>query len=143
MLLSNQRDQLRRLWCQSWQRYRQNQPLEPLEREIVAVILDHPEYHPLLEDSDRALTSDSSPIDGENPFLHLAMHLAIREQIATNRPQGIAALRQQLLARQQDPLAVEHLMMDELGHALWQAQRNAQPPNEAEYLAALQRLIHR
>jgi hypothetical protein len=29
------------------------------------------------------------PGEGENPFLHMGLHLALREQIATDRPAGI------------------------------------------------------
>ena len=75
-----------------------------------------------------------------NPFLHMGMHLAIREQLATNRPAGITETFGLLMARVQDAHAVEHRMMECLGEALWQAQRSGQEPDEARYLACLRQL---
>ena len=60
-------------------------PLEPLQAQIVDVITLHPEYHPLLEAAD-APAATAVP-GGENPYLHLSLHLALREQ-AGHQPPG-------------------------------------------------------
>lgn len=141
MLYGQNRDEIRRVYCTAWDKHQQGLPLEALEQQLVAVIGLHPEYHALLADRDAALTRDFTPEMGQtNPFLHMGMHLAIREQLATDRPAGITETFGLLMAHVQDAHEAEHRMMECLGEALWQSQRSAQVPDEARYLACLQQL---
>jgi hypothetical protein len=131
---------LRRMYVDAWRKHRESRPVEPVEDQIVGVIALHPEYAPLLED-EAALDRDYTPEAGQtNPFLHMGLHLAIREQVATNRPAGIAHVHQALAARFGDTHAAEHAMIERLGEALWQAQRSGLPPDEAAYLESLRML---
>ncbi|STX27571.1 Domain of uncharacterised function (DUF1841) [Legionella beliardensis] len=131
----------RALFFSSWRKYRLKEALSPLEQQLVEVITAHPEYHALLEQEDFYLKQEYFPELGQtNPFLHLGLHLAIREQVATNRPFGIKKCFQDLLNRYGDPLTVEHKMMDCLAECLWHAQRNQILPDEAAYLTALSHL---
>jgi hypothetical protein len=132
---------LRRLYLEAWRKSREGRPLEPLENQIVNVIELHPEYHALLADQPAALGQDFAPEQGQtNPFLHMGLHLAIREQLATDRPAGVRAVYQRLAGRIGDRHEVEHRMMDRLAEALWQAQRSGQPPDEAAYLRSLRQI---
>ncbi|ASQ47407.1 hypothetical protein clem_14405 [Legionella clemsonensis] len=131
----------RQLFFTSWQKYLTKQPLLPLEQQIVDVIIAHPEYHALLESNNKEQAY--FPEMGQtNPFLHMGLHLAIREQVSTNRPEGITKIYQQLLKKYADALAVEHSMMDYLAECLWRAQRDNTLPNEADYLQALKQLLN-
>jgi predicted RNA polymerase sigma factor len=95
----------------------------------------------VLESGADALEQDYRPEDGQtNPFLHMGLHLAIREQVSTNRPAGIASVHRSLAAKLGDVHAAEHAMIECLGQALWQAQRSGLPPDEAAYLESLRRL---
>ena|SRR5690349_512089 len=140
-LFQNQsRDDLRRMYVDAWRKYRERTVLEPLEAQIAQVIVEHPEYHALLEDSDAALSRDFTPESGQsNPFLHMSLHLTVRDQVATDRPAGIRAAYE-ALARRRDPHAVEHAIVEHLAEALWQAQRDGTPPNEQVYLRRVQKL---
>ncbi len=141
MLYGQNRDEIRRVYCTAWNKHQQGLPLEALEQQLVAVIALHPEYHALLADHDAALARDFTPEMGQtNPFLHMGMHLAIREQLATDRPAGITDAFGALMARVQDAHEVEHRMMECLGEALWQSQRSGQVPDEARYLECLRQL---
>lgn len=143
MLFGHDRDQLRRLYCEAWQAHRERLPLEPLQAEIVAVVKLHPEYQALLETPERAIDKDYSPEQGDtNPFLHMGLHLAIHEQVATDRPAGIRALYQQLLADHKDAHDLDHQLMDCLAEMIWQAQREALEPDEAAYLSCIQALAN-
>ena len=140
MLFGSTRDELRRGWLEAWQRARVGTILTPLETQIAAIVAEHPEYHSWLERGDVALQADFRPEDGNvNPFLHLSMHLALRDQVNTNRPVGIAAVHTKLAGRH-GPHEAGHLMMEMLGRALWEAQRAGRAPDEQTYLEALQRL---
>lgn len=136
------RSGLRQQYLEAWRRHRAGVPLEPLEHQLVSVIEQHPEYHPLLEDDPQALGRDYTPESGQsNPFLHLGLHLAIREQVATNRPAGIAAIHHDLSRRLGDVHEAEHRMLERLGEALWFSQRTGRPPDEAAYLESLRQLL--
>lgn len=135
------RRSLRDMYVEAWRRHGEGLPMEPLQAQVADVIADHPEYQPLLEGDEEALERDWTPGDGEtNPFLHMGMHLAIREQVATDRPPGIAGIHRRLAGRLGDAHAAEHAMMECLGEALWRARRDGHPPDEAAYLEALRRL---
>ena len=138
-MFGDDRNELRRLFFHSWRKAQQNEPLEPLESLIAEIIRLHPEYHALLEDEDANLDKDYTPEMGQtNPFLHMAMHISIQEQLQTDRPAGIRARYQQLMASQHDAHEVEHTMMECLGQMIWQAQRDNCPPDEQLYLDCLQ-----
>ncbi|MEJ2059242.1 MAG: DUF1841 family protein [Gammaproteobacteria bacterium] len=140
MFFGNDRNALRRYYCDIWSRHRNGEPLDALGTQIARVIAEHPEYHALLEATDAAVEAEYTPEQGEaNPFLHMGMHLAIREQAATDRPAGIAAVHARLAARL-GPLEAEHQMMECLGTALWEAGRSGHDPDEAAYLECLKRL---
>jgi hypothetical protein len=135
------REQLRQTYLNSWRKYSARQPLEPLEAQVAAVIAEHPEYIPLLESDTQALTADYTPEGGRaNPFLHMGLHLAIRDQVATNRPPGIAEIHQTLAQRLGSAHTAEHAMLEVLAETLWEAQRSARPPDEQRYLERLRLL---
>lgn len=141
MFFGQNRDELRRFYVEAWRNYRNSLPLQPLEVLIGEVIALHPEYHSMLEDEEQALAGEFLPESGQsNPFLHMGMHIAIREQLSTNRPIGIADVHKGLLKKVGDPHEVEHQMMECLGQAIWEAQNRGIPPDEGEYLECLKRL---
>ncbi len=133
------REQLRAAWRESWQRHLQGLPLEPLQAQMSDLIAMHPEYAPHLE---AVVAAGAAPDDGasSNAFLHLALHLALREQVATNRPAGIASVHQRLAVTHGDVHAAEHRMIEVLGQVLWDAQRAGRMPDEQQYLAVLRKL---
>ena len=110
---------------------RAREPLEPLEAQLAAVIAEHPEYVGWLESGEEALSAEFTPEGGrENPFLHMGLHLAIREQVATDRPAGIARVHQELRQRTGSAHAAEHAMIEALAETLWEAQRSGAAPDE-------------
>lgn len=141
MFFPADRDELRRVYLQAWQRHQDGLPLEPLQAQIADVVAAHPEYQPLLESGEDVLDRDWLPEQGRaNPFLHMGMHLAIREQLSTDRPRGIVAVHRGLMKRFGDAHETEHRMAECLGEALWRSQRSGLPPDESAYLDALRRL---
>jgi hypothetical protein len=135
------REQLRRRYLDAWRKFAAHEPLEPLEAQLAAVIAEHPEYVSWLESGDPALLADFTPEGGhENPFLHMGLHLAIREQVATDRPAGIARVYEELRRRSESAHAAEHRMIEPLAETLWEAQRSGETPDELIYLERLRRL---
>jgi len=134
------RDEVRQMYLAVWHKLQQKMPLEPMEALIADVIEIHPEYHSLLETGDNIRQQEFTPEQGQtNPFLHMGMHIALREQAAADRPPGVKAIHQKLLT-QKGWHKAEHDMMECLGQSLWSAQRNNQLPDEAAYLDCLKKL---
>lgn len=141
MLFSQNRDELRRMYFDAWHKRRNRMPASPLETQIADAIELHPEYHALFDDPNSALDRDWQPEGGAtNPFLHLGLHLAVRDQIATDRPAGLRAAFQAVATRTGDTHRAEHLVIDCLAQALWTAQRSGIAPDEQAYLRAVQQL---
>lgn len=138
MIFGEDRGELRRMYVTAWRKHLAGEPMSPLESEIARVVTEHPEYHDAVEgDVDREFTVESGQT---NPFLHMGLHLGIREQVATNRPPGIAAIFRSLATLHGDAHAAEHRMIDCLAETLWEAQRAGLAPDEASYLERLRRL---
>ena len=139
MIFGQDRSELRRMYVDAWQKSRTGAMLSPLEAQIARVIEDHPEYHALMTSD--AVEADFTPEGGQsNPFLHMGLHLAIREQVATDRPAGIAALFNDLLVKTGDAHDAEHQAIECLAESLWEAQRENVAPDEQAYLERLRRL---
>ena len=137
------RADLRRMYLDAWRKHRDGRLLEPLEDQLVRVITDHPEYQPTVEMDQAAVERDYLPEGGQtNPFLHMGLHLAIREQVSTDRPRGITAVHA-ALSNRFGPHDAEHRMIECLGDALWQSQRSGTPPDESAYLESLRNLVGR
>jgi hypothetical protein len=135
------RDELRRVYIDAWRKHREGLPMEPLEAQVADVVALHPEYQAALERPDDVVDRDYSPEGGQsNPFLHMGLHLAIRDQIATNRPAGIRQAFAGVVARLGTAHDAEHRVIECLAEALWEAQRAGRPPDEQAYLLRVQRL---
>ena len=140
-MFGQNRQQLRQFYHQVWQKQLANEPLDALEAMIAQVISEHPEYQKIFN-SDASLEQEYFVEDGDtNPFLHMGLHISLHEQISTDRPVGIRDLYQQLQAKFGTAHDTEHQMMECLTESLWLAQRHNQPPSEADYLIALQKLL--
>jgi hypothetical protein len=138
------RAQLRQMYLATWRKFRAREPLQPLEQQVAAVIAEHPEYIAWLETGTEVLSANFTPEGGrENPFLHMGMHLAIREQLSTNRPAGFADLHRQLCEHYGGAHEAEHALLGPLGETLWEAQRAGRAPDEADYLRKVEALVAR
>ena len=132
---------MRRRYLDAWQKFSARQVLSPLEAQLAAVIAEHPEYLAWLESGEEVLGAEFTPEGGrQNPFLHMGLHLAIREQVATDRPPGIAAVHAALARRHGGVHDAEHIMIEPLAQTLWEAQRSGKAPDEAGYLERLRGL---
>ncbi len=139
-MFDQNRNQLRKVFFDTWKQKSTNSPLDAMQTIIANIIELHPEYHNLLENED-TLDKDYLPDEGEtNPFLHMSMHIALHEQISTDRPPGIKIVYQKLTLRHGAAHDAEHAMMECLGEALWKAQRDQTMPDEQAYLKCLQKL---
>ena len=140
-MFAETREQVRSHFIDVWRKMGTREPMEPLEQLLAAVIEHHPEYHPLLDRPESAVATDFGATGGTNPFLHMSLHVALHEQLQTDRPRGVVAAYETLREHAGlEPHQLEHRMIECLSASLWDAQQNARPPDEAAYLECLRRI---
>lgn len=134
MLYTQNRTQQRQFLGNVWQKFLNKQTLDPLETQLAKVIALHPEYHTLIQD----IESDYFPEQGEiNPFLHINLHLSLREQLSINQPSGIKKYYQKILSKVKNPHEAEHQMMDCIAQMIFSSQKNDLPMNHQAYVDCL------
>ena len=123
-----------------WKKHAEGAALTPLESLALSVVLEHPEYHPVLDDREANLEREWRPEGGQtNPFLHVSMHVAIEEQLSIDQPPGIRAAVAALERRTGSAHDARHAVMDCLAEMVWQSQRNGVAFDNAAYLDCLAR----
>lgn len=135
------REQVRDFFIQTWQKHQQKLSLSGMERMAVGWILQHPEYHDVLENPE-ARSKDFTVAEGQiNPFLHLSMHITIEEQVSIDSPPGIRKVFEHLSAKL-DEHEAHHEIMECLGQVIWQSQHNRTPLDQQLYVELLQQRIN-
>ena len=130
-MFSQDRKKQREYLAASWQKYTKNEPLEPLEKQLASIIEIHPEYHELIGN----INSDYFPEQGEvNPFLHINLHLALRDQLSIDQPKGIKEAHEKLINQYKNSHKVEHLMMECIAEMIYISQKNNTVMDHENYL---------
>ncbi len=143
------RDETRKFFYDVWHKIFTSATLSPLETIVADVIKKHPEYHKILDCSVNGSFDSNEPNDSakiDNPFLHMGLHIALIEQLQTDRPKGVRRIYSQIIdnlrtANTNTLHEAEHAIMQCLSDSLWTASRNGQPPDEGVYLENLEKLI--
>jgi hypothetical protein len=133
------REQARNFFIGAWRKQRSGEVLTPLESIAADIVSMHPEYHGVLDDAD-ALARDFPPEAGQmNPFLHLALHLAIEEQLSIDQPAGLATAFKRCQLRRGNRHDALHDVLECLAETLFHAQRNGTPPDGVAYVECVMR----
>ncbi len=135
-MYTNDRDAYRHYFFTVWQKYLSKQPLDASEAQLAEIIRQHPQFHDLLNATNLKVEFAME----ENPFFHMSLHLALREQIHTNRPAGIAEVYQRLCNVYSDVHEVQHRMMECLCRMISLAQQTGVAPEDEVYLNELRKL---
>jgi hypothetical protein len=132
------RYQSRQFFFNTWHKYNHQELLSDMEEIALDIILLHPEYHCILDDTDRYHDKDYPPEMGStNPFLHMSMHIAIKEQLSIDQPPGIRDRFDRLQKKNKDSHETMHQIMECLAEMLWQAQRSQSTPDASIYFECL------
>ena len=139
MLYTQDRSEQRKFLSAAWQKFLNKQVLDPLEDQLTKVIEIHPEYHMLIQN----IESDYFPEQGEvNPFLHINLHLSLREQLSINQPHGIQEIYKKILGKTRDTHKTEHLMTDCIAEMIFSAQKNNTPMDHQAYVECLKSITY-
>ena len=139
MFAPSQHD-VRLFFCEAHRKQRAGEPLTPIEAVAADWIAEHPEYHADLADAEAAKAASYQVEEGRtNPFLHLAMHLSISEQIGIDQPRGIKQAYELLAHRRGSAHEAHHEIMECLGEMIWASQRSGFPPDGEAYIDCVRR----
>ncbi len=132
------RDEARRFLIDAWTKRKGGNAMSSLETTAADIIALHPEYVPVLEDPELHFDRDYRPESGDvNPFLHLALHLAVAEQLSIDQPAGLRAHFERLRGTRGNEHAALHAVLECLGETVWRSQRESAPPDAQAYLECI------
>jgi len=132
----------RQVFWDAWHRACEGLPLDAMQVRIARVIEMHPDYHPLFDDMEAFLDRDSHADDGTNPYLHLSLHLALEEQIATRQPAEVGEALEHLMRTQGiDRHEALHRLLEILAESVYFAQREGREPDIFQYLHKVKALM--
>ncbi|MFJ5444771.1 DUF1841 family protein [Methylobacillus methanolivorans] len=138
-LFNPSRDQVRQFFFDAWAKLQQQQALSEIEAMAVDVMQAHPEYHHVLNAPERYRDQSYFPEMGEtNPFLHMSLHLSVLEQVSIDQPPGIKAAYHSLWRQHGDAVEAQHVLMECLAEAIWQAQRGGAGLDAQAYIDSIQ-----
>lgn len=137
-MFARDRNESRRFFREAWHRRSTGQVLQPIEILVTDVIAEHPGFIAQVLDERGAVPEDADPT--VNPFLHLGLHVALREQLAADRPHGLRVEFERLQRAGRDRHETEHLVMDTLATVLWEAQSCGAMPDEAIFMSRVRAL---
>ena len=129
------RQQMLEVYCTAWHKNKTNQQLTSLEKQVVSLIAEHPEYHDLFELPVPELEKKLSdwPLE-ENPFMHLSLHMSLREQIQINQPAGIRDCYKKLTDKTKSHHETEHQMFPALVETIFEQQHLEPTPDNVKKL---------
>ncbi len=137
-MFSSDRSAQRKFLAKSWEKYKANQLLEPLELQLAKIIEKHPEYQEIINNLDTEYFPEQGKI---NPFLHINLHLSLQDQISLDQPKGIKEIYNSLVKKIKDTHRVEHIMMEQIAEMIFNSQKNNKPMDQEQYLRSLKELI--
>ena len=137
-MFSSDRSAQRKFLAKSWEKYKANQLLEPLELQLAKIIEKHPEYQEIINNLDTEYFPEQGKI---NPFLHINLHLSLQDQISLDQPKGIKKIYNSLVKKIKDTHRVEHIMMEQIAEMIFNSQKNNKPMDQEQYLRSLKELI--
>ena len=137
-MFSSDRSAQRKFLAKSWEKYKANQLLEPLELQLAKIIEKHPEYQGIINNLDTEYFPEQGKI---NPFLHINLHLSLQDQLSLDQPKGIKKIYNSLVKKIKDTHRVEHIMMEQIAEMIFNSQKNNKPMDQEQYLRSLKELI--
>ena len=138
-MYTNDRHSYRDAYFQTFEKWQRQLPLDDMEKQLVAVIELHPEYHALLATPKQSRTQEFAL--EENPFFHMSLHLAVFDQLKLDKPVGIREIFLSAKNNLLDEHEVLHRMMGCLAEMLAQMEKEGKVVEDAIYLEKLKMVL--
>lgn len=114
--------------------------MTPIEEATISWILEHPEFHDVLENKESIKNNYNHHAQEPNPFLHLSMHLAVSEQLLIDQPCGIKAAYNKLIMRH-DHHTASHKIMKCLTFTIQYSQAYGTALDSHKYINLIKKLV--
>ncbi len=132
----------RQFFWDAWQKAQADLPLNAMEVRISRVIKMHPEYHHFFNDMENFLDRDFQVDDGMNPYLHLSLHLAIEEQLATKQPlEAAQIMEREIIERKHERHDAIHIILEVLAETVYESQRQGREIDPLAYAHKLKLIL--
>lgn len=125
----------------AFQKMQNNEPMEQIEKQLAEIIRMHPEYEKFLTDDKYRDYTFNPEVDPTNPFIHMSMHQAVREQLGTNRPEGIIDVFAELCLKVGDAHEAEHRVAEQLMSLMYEMMQGGKQYTDEQYLAKLRSML--
>ncbi len=142
MILGENRQAYRQFFFDVWGKNKNQVPLSPVETQLLNIIELHPEYHFIFQNPEHYQEQEFfAELSETNPFLHMALHLALLEQLEIDLPKGIREYYIKLRQHHSSTHEIEHCLMSALAEALNDAQRHQRPFSNEYYFQLIKNFL--
>jgi hypothetical protein len=124
-----------------WAQAQAGIPLEGEDANLARALQEHPEYHDVWEQAATNPTEEEVVRDGVNPFLHIAIHTVVENQIAARDPPQVAETLETLMQAGYDRHDATHAIASALAEEIYEIMRYERPFSARKYLRALRKLV--
>ena len=143
-MIDKQRHDSRDFFYQTFAKMQQPAELNHLELMTSEIIKMHPEYHQFLKQPNLFHNKDFHTSDHLlNPFLHMGLHLTLKEFMILNQPEGIGNIYRQFCIIHSDQHEAEHAMIDCIQVIIHEAQYHKKPLEQEKLMTLLHEKIEK
>jgi len=129
------RSQKRRIQ-EVWRKVKEKKDLSKEDEKLAKILLEHKEYHEIWESASLKVEGK----DGENPYLHVYLHLAIENQIAEENPRQLTRYISRKVSQGEDRHTVIHEVISVFSEYLFDALRYRKPFDRLSYIQKLSQM---
>ena len=126
-----------------WEMVKAGAKLEGEEAVMGKVLKQHPEYFDVWENAATAPTHEEVLRDGVNPFLHVAIHQTVENQIADRTPPQAAETLETLMQAGYTRHEAIHAIGNLIASEIFGIMKEDRPFDEASYIEELNELAQK
>lgn len=122
-----------------WELVKAGGELDEEDARLAEVLEQHPDYYDVWEAA-QSMEKEEVTRDGVNPFLHVAIHQVVENQLAENDPPQTAGTLAALRRAGYDRHDAIHMIGRVVSDEIFEILKEERPFDEAAYVAALEDL---
>ena len=122
-----------------WELAQAGGELDEEDARLAEVLEQHPEYADVWEEA-QSMGTEEVTRDGVNPFVHVAIHQTVENQLAENDPAQTAETLEVLLRAGYDRHQAIHMIGRVVSEEIFEILKERRPFDEDAYVAALEDL---
>ena len=136
ILKESNRKEIHRIWVST----KRGETLPGQQKRLGQILLDHPQYHNFWEFADVLGDTEVTDDAGVNPFLHVALHQVVENQIGDGDLPEAEEAAARLLRKGLSRDEVVHRIANPLTKQIFRMLKFGAPFNRAQYVKELRKL---